>query len=268
MSKNNQQTTVPAEPTVVLGQDDPVNQLPASTPPTSEEPQTVSRTFTAEDIERAREQEKQKLYPQLSKMEEELERLRKEREERAAREAAAEEARRKEAEEAEARRKAELEEEMSAKDLLRQKEAEWQAKLEEERLERERAFALLQREQEFQALQEARQNIIAREQENIVPELLDLVQGNTVEELEQSAATLRERSARIFESVAQAAQQTRQNMPGTRITVPASGPLDNDPDYISNNPADIANMSMADYAKNRQKLLGSASTNRGQGLFG
>jgi DNA repair exonuclease SbcCD ATPase subunit len=228
----------------------------------------VGKTFTVEDIERAREQEKQKLYPQLSKMEEELDRLRKEREEREAREAAAEEARRKDAEEAETRRKAEMEEEMSAKDLLRQKEAEWQAQLDAERQERERAFALLQREQEFQSLQETRQAVLAREQDNIVPELLDLIQGNTAEELEQSAAVLRERSARIMESVAQAAQQTRQNMPGTRITAPASGPLDNDPDYVSSNPGDIANMSMADYAKNRQKLLGSASNNRGQGLFG
>lgn len=267
MSKNNATpTTVPAEPTVVIGQDDPVNQLPLTVP--AEETSPVGKTFTVEDIERAREQEKQKLYPQMTRMEEELSRLAKEREEREAREAAAEEARRKAAEEAVARQKAEQEEEMSAKDLLRQKEAEWQAQLDAERNERERAFALLQREQEFQALQEKRQAILAREQENIVPELLDLIQGNTPDELEQSAATLRERSARIFESVTQASQQARQQMPGTRITVPASGPLDNDPDYISNNPGDIANMSMADYAKNRQKLLGSASTNRGQGLFG
>lgn len=267
MSKNNaMQTAVSAEPTVVIGQDDPVNQLPLTIP--NEETSPMGKTFTVEDIERAREQEKQKLYPQLSRMEEEIARLSKEREERESREAIAEELRRKDADEADARRKAQQEEEMSAKDLLRQKEAEWQAQLDAERQERERAFALLHREQEFQALQETRQALIAREQDNIVPELLDLIQGNTPEELEQSAATLRERSARIFESVAQAAQQTRQQMPGTRITVPASGPLDNNPDYVSTNPGDIANMSMADYAKNRQKLLGSAGTNSGQGLFG
>jgi DNA repair exonuclease SbcCD ATPase subunit len=272
MSKNAQQSTtaVAGEPVVVLNgsEPDPVTQLPQSTPPLSEEPSAVSRTFTAEDLERARAQEKEKLYPRLSQMEEELERLRKEREERVAAEKAAEEARRKEAEEADARRKAEAEEEMSAKELLRQKEAEWQAQLEQERKDREAALALLQREQEYQALQEQRQQILAREQDNIVPELLDLISGNSAEELEASAAALRERSARIMESMAQATQQTRQNMPGTRITVPAAGPLDNDPDYVSNNPTDIQNMSMADYAKNRQKLLGSASTNRGQGLFG
>jgi hypothetical protein len=263
MSKNNVLTTENVEPQVAS---DPITQLPQAVPAPEASP--FGKSFSVEDIERAREQEKQKLYPQLSKMEDELSILRKERDERVSREASESEARRKEADLADERRKLAVEEEMSAKDLLRLKEAEWHEQLTAERTERERAFALLQREQEFQALQERRQTLLAREQDNIVPELLDLIQGNTVEELEASATTLRERSARIFESVAQAAQQTRQNMPGTRITAPTSGPLDNDPDYISNNPGDIANMSMADYAKNRQKLLGSAGNNRGQGLFG
>lgn len=246
---------VVSEPVVVLdGTPAPQVDAPA-------QENNVTRSFTAEDIARAREQEKQKLYGRLKDMETEVERLRREQEERMQREAA-------EAAEAEARRKALEEEELSAKELLAKKEAEWQAKLEEERQERERAFALLQREQEFQALQEQRAAILARESNNILPELLDLITGNTAEELEASASALRERSERVLASVAQASQQSRQTQVGTRVTVPASGPLDNDPDYVSNNPIDLQNMSMAEYAKNRQKLLGSASNNRGQGLFG
>jgi hypothetical protein len=105
------------------------------------------------------------------------------------------------------------------------------------------------------------------ERENIIPELVDLISGNSRDEIEQSIAGLKERSAKIFDSVAQVAQQSRKEMAGTRITSPASGPLDNDSDSRTYSPNDINNMSMADYAKNRAKLLGSGK-NSGQGLFG
>lgn len=224
--------------------------------------------FTAEDIAKARAQEKAKLYPQLEKVTEELAALKKEREERAAIEAEKAAKRAEREAQREAEKKAKAEEEMSVKELLKQKEQEFQAQLEKERLEREKAFALLEREREFQELQQYRQQRLEQERENIIPELIDLIQGNTRDEIEQSILGLKERSAKIFESVAQASQQTRKEMVGSRITAPASGPLDNDSVSNSYSPNDISNMSMADYAKNRAKLLGSGSNNRGQGLFG
>jgi chromosome segregation ATPase len=221
----------------------------------------------AEAIQKARAQEKAKLYPQVEKLQEELSLLRKEREERQALEA--ERAAKRQAREAErvAEAKAKAEEEMSFKKLLKTKEQEWQEKFEAERLERERAIALLDRERQFQELMQYRQQRLEQERENIVPELIDLISGNTQDEIERSIADLKERSAKIFESVAQVAQQSRKEMTGTRITVPANGPLDNDSDPLTFTPDNISNMSMADYAKNRSKLLGG-SNNRGQGLFG
>jgi hypothetical protein len=226
-----------------------------------------SKPFTAEDIAKARAQEKAKLYPQIDKMAEELAALRRREDERAALEAERS-AKRKERE---VQRLAELkkteEDELGFKELLQVKEQEFQQQLEAERLERQKAFAILDREREFNELQQYRQQRLEQERENIVPELIDLISGNNKDEVENSIADLTSRSQKIFDSVAQVAQQSRKEMVGTRITSPASGPLDNDSDSRSYSPNDINNMSMADYAKNRAKLLGN-SNNRGQGLFG
>jgi len=221
----------------------------------------------AEQIQKARAQEKAKLYPQLEKLQEELSILRKRDEERASVEAEREAARRERNAQREAEKKSKQEDEMSFKQLLKTKEDEWAQKLETERLERERAFALLQREQEYNELKDYRNSRLEQERENIVPELIDLISGNNKDEIENSIADLKTRSNKIFESVAAVSQQTRKEMVGTRITVPASGPLDNDSAQANLSPENISNMSMADYAKNRSKLLGNGN-NRGQGLFG
>lgn len=240
-----------------------VEQLSAPAPSPSE----VS-VYSAEDIAKAREQEKAKLYPQMEKMKEELARLARERDEQVAKEAErdarfADE----EAKQLAAKKEAE-ESELSFKDLLKKKEQEFTAQLEQERLERERAIALLEQERKFQELMNYRTSRIEQERDGIVPELVDLIEGNSPEEIEQSISTLKEKSARILESAQQAMQSARQQMAGPRITAPAAGPLDNDSSQQSFTPDSIRDMSLADYAKQRAKLLGNAASNRGQGLFG
>lgn len=244
-----------------------VTEVTATEQEASVEEVSMQNRFTAEDIAKARAQEKQKLYPQVEKLQEELSYLRKREEERAAKEAERNERRKQREAEKEAIIKAQQEEEMSFKELLKTKEQEWESKLEAERQEREKALALLQREREFQELQQYRQQRLEQERENIVPELIDLISGNSKDEIEQSISDLKTRSQKIFDSVAQVALQSRKEMAGTRITVPANGPLDNDSDSSMLTPDSISNMSMAEYAKNRSKLLGN-SNNRGQGLFG
>ena len=228
----------------------------------------VSSVYTADDIAKAREQEKAKLYPQMEKMKEELSSLKKAREEQAAKEAEREQRNAEELVRKEAQKKEEEESELSFKDLLKKKEQEFQAQLEAERLERERAFALLEQERKFQEVMNYRQQRVEQERDNIVPELIDLIDGNSADEVEQSIAMLKEKSARILSSAQQAMQSARQQMAGTRITNPAAGPLDNDSEQKSYSPDSIREMSLADYAKQRAKLLGTAASNRGQGLFG
>ena len=230
-------------------------------------PEEVS-VFTADDLAKAREQEKAKLYPQMEKMKEELAALKKKAEEDAARQAEKEAKRAaKEAEKAEKQKRQE-EEELSLKELLAKKEQEFQAQLENERLEREKAFAILERERQFTEIMQYRNSRLEQERDNIIPELIDLIEGDSKDAVEHSITTLKEKSARILESAQSALQSARQQMAGPRITAPASGPLDNDSEQRSYTPDSIRDMSLADYAKQRAKLLGSAATNRGQGLFG
>jgi hypothetical protein len=224
-------------------------------------PQQEYEVFTAEDIARVREQEKSKVYPQIDRLREELAELKREKEEREA-----EEARLRAEAEADAKRKAE--EEMEVRDLLAKKEEEFAAQLEAERLERERAFALLETEKRFQELQSYKTQRLDQERDNIIPELLDLVEGSSQEEIDRSIENLRDRSNRILESAQQAMQSARRDMAGSRVTAPASGPLDTDPDNRPYTPDDIRGMSMADYMKNRSRLLGESAASRGRGLFG
>lgn len=224
--------------------------------------------YSADDLAKARAQEKEKLYPTVEKLKEELATLKQQAAEREAEEAKRKEERKKREAEAAKKKKEEEEQELSAKELLAKKEQELMQMLEEERSEREKAFALLERERELQKMMQYRQQRMEQERDNIIPELIDLVQGNSEEEIESSISALKEKSSRIFESVAQASTQTRKDMVGARVTSPASGPLDNDSEQRTYSPDDISEMSLEDYAKNRARLLGDASNNSGQGLFG
>jgi DNA repair exonuclease SbcCD ATPase subunit len=221
----------------------------------------TDKAYTEEDLKRVREQEKSKLYPQIDSLKEELNILKKEREERLsqmeAEKAAAEE---------EARKKAESE--MDVRQLLEVKEQEWAQKLEAERTERERAFTLLERERQYAELTEYRNRRLEDERENIMPELVDLISGNTPEEIEQSITGLRERSSRILESAQSAMQSARKEMTGSRVTAPPSGPMDTNMDQQQFTAEQIAAMSVTEYAKYRGKLLGKSASDRGKGIFG
>jgi len=145
-------------------------------------------------------------------------------------------------------------------------EKEWAAKVEAERLERERAFALLEREREYAELSQYLNRRISEEQENIAPELIDMIAGNSVDEIEQSISKLKEKTSKLLEAMTQANQQVRREMTGTRATLPPT--LENNSDQQSYTPEQIASMSVADYAKNRSRLLGTAANDRNKGIFG
>ena len=216
--------------------------------------------YTGDDLAKAREQEKQKLYPQLDRLKVEVAALKREKEDKESAEAAL-----RAAKEAEAKKREE--EDMEVRDLLAKKEQEWSERLEQERLERERAIALLDQERLFSEMQSYRNSRIEAERDNIIPELVDLIHGNTQDEVEASIASLKERSQRILDSAQQAMTSARRDMVGTRTTVPASGPLDTDSERQFS-PDDIKSMSLSDYQKYRDRLLGGTASSRGRGLFG
>jgi hypothetical protein len=220
-----------------------------------------SKFYTEDDLAKVRGQEKEKLYPQIEKLKEELDSLKKEREAEALRKAE-EEAKKATLE------KETLEADMDVRQLLQKKQEEWQEQLERERQERERAFALLERERNFADLQSYRQNRLDQERESVIPELLDLVSGNTKEEIDASIDGLKDRSSRILDSAQAAMQNARKEMTGTRVTAPSAGPLETNSEQRSLTADEISAMPMNEYAKYRQRLLSPQAQGRSKGLFG
>ena len=248
-------------PSVVdAGVDAPVATNTLSATPNSET-QSTSKFYTEDDLARVRAQEKDKLYPQIDKLKSELEELKRQREEELAAQIAEKEAR-------DAAARAEAEAEMDVRELLKKKENEWTEQLERERQERERAFALLEREKAFAELQAFRQQKLEQERDYIIPELLDLVTGDSPEEVNASIESLKERSARILESAQQAMQSARKEMTGSRVTAPPTGPLDINSEQRNFTADEIAAMPMNEYAKYRQRLLSARAQGKTQGMFG
>jgi DNA repair exonuclease SbcCD ATPase subunit len=220
-----------------------------------------SKGYTEEDLAKVRSQEKDKLYPQIEKLKSELEEIKQTREaELAAKQAE------KEAQDAEERTR--LEADLDVRELLKKKETEWSEQLERERQERERAFALLEREKTFAEIQNFRQQRLEEEREAIIPELLDLVTGSTQDEINTSIEGLKDRSTRILESAQQAMQSARKEMTGSRVTAPPTGPLDINSEQRNFTADEISAMPMNEYAKYRQRLLSPKAQGKGSGLFG
>lgn len=255
--------------------------IPVATEAFNDEAQTVTgqkpqgRVFTEDEVEAIRKQEKDKLYKKIEdydtrakQLEEQLSVLAQERE--AARKEAEEKAKA-EADALRAREEAEL----SAKDLLLKKESEWkqhisdvekqwQEKLDVIEQQRQAQEAILQRERELQQLEQYRQQRIQEEQENIIPELLDMIAGNSMEEIESAINVLRDRSNAIMASIQQATQANPGRLRGAPVTAPPVGPMETQQEYQTLSAADIASMPMDQYIKNRERLLAATRNPRGR----
>ncbi|MEV6309976.1 hypothetical protein AB0M10_15425 [Streptomyces sp. NPDC051840] len=226
--------------------------------------------FTAADLERVRQEEKDKLYSRLTKVDErsvaleaELKTLREEREARQAQEAEA-----KRAEEDAAKSKAESE--MSAKRLLEERSTEWEQRFAQIEQEREQERATLAKESEYNQLRAYIQERAGAERDSIAPELVDLISGNSQEEVDASVEMLKAKTTQIFQSVQSAQEAARSQMRGVAPTgYTGNGPTDSESGTRQLSAEDIRNMPMAEFAKYRSQLLGAAS-NQGnnRGLFG
>jgi hypothetical protein len=172
--------------------------------------------------------------------------------------------------EEEIRRQREFEE-LSAKELLKRTEdefnvkiknvdAEWQNRFAQIEAERSAQSALLDKERQLREVETYRQRRVHESQDEIIPELIDLVAGNTPEEIEASVEILRQRSAAIIESIQQATQPSR--VKGVSVTSPSVGPMETQTEYQTLNAEDIRNMTMDQYVKMRDRLLSSRPKGR------
>lgn len=227
---------------------------PATTTPEGE--QRGLAPDVAALVEKARQEEKDKLYPRLQAMEEEVSLVRKQREE-----AEAEERKRQEEAEAEARRKAE--EEMDVRTLLTQKEQEWEKRFQESQAEIEQERAVFAMERQFQELQVYRSQAIAAAQEDLMPELVEDFIPTTLtskEAIDAAVDRCREKSLSIVQQMQQRTNEVRQQQQGVRPTgAPPVGPMENETSQRVLTGDDIKNMSIEEYAKNRDKILQQVS---------
>jgi len=243
--------------------DAPATTPTEAAPPPAEARTPNSRMFSQDEVEAIRRQEKDKLYDKINKLQEQVEIFNNEREEQ---KRLAEELAAKEAEERRQREEAE----MSAKDLLLKKEDEFQQRINTAQQEWEEKFnalqgeaeaqkALLDQERRFQELEAYKSRRMAEEQESIMPELADFVKGNSEEEIDSAISAVIARTSAIVENIQQAMPQ-RQNLRGVPATGSTPiGPLENTTEQQTFTSADIANMSMEQYAQIRDRLLAQAS---------
>lgn len=244
-------------------------QVPGTEPKT-DQPQT--RMFTEDQVQKIRKDEKDKVYGELTKAQQELQKFQAAEAERAKVEADA-----KAKADAEAKKKAEAE--MDAKQLLESREAEWNKKFEqsnkswEERFtkinaEREQERVLADKEREYHEFLAYRTDRLNAESQNIAPELIDLVSGNTPEELEASITRLKEKSEQIAQTVQQYAQQAKASQRGvSSASFPAVGPDTDNPGGKQYTAEEIAGMNYEQYAKFRHEH-GIGGSSSGKGLFG
>lgn len=246
-------------------------ETPIDTSTRREEP--TKKVFTEEEVAAIRKQEKDKLY---KKMEEESSRIKALEEQLSVfaneKEEMAKQVAEKAKMEQELLRQREAEE-LSAKELLLKRETEFNSRIQqieeeftsrltEVEQQRQAQEAILEKERQIQALESYRQRRMAEEQETIIPELRDLITGNSTEEIDYSVALLKERSSAIIQSIQQATQQSR--LRGAPVTAPPTGPLENQSEYQTLTAEQIRNMPMDQYAKMRDRLMTASRSQRGR----
>lgn len=210
-----------------------------------------SRFYTDEDLERVRREEKDKLYGRIQAMDEQLKSIAQEREE-------AEKARLAELEEQAMKARKEEEENMKTRDLLERKEQEWSERFSELESRYEQDRAVFERERRFNELEAYRQERVAQDSEYIIPELRDLIRGNSEEEIDASIEEMKARTAAIMGQMEASVSTQRQAMRGAAPTAPPVGPMEQMETYESITPDDIRSMDMETYKRYRASLLNAA----------
>jgi len=229
-------------------------------PPQQQDPQQPQqRMFTAEEVERFRQQEKDKLYGTIEEMKGQLASVLQTREEEQAE-------KQRLAEEAEAARQAKEESEMDLRALIEKRDQEWASRFEQAEARSAAERAIFEQERRLTELTEYRRDRIEQEQEYILPDLRDFVSGSSPEEIDASIEVLKQRSEIISSNFAAAAAQQQQPFRGGPMpSVPPVGPLEQLPSYEQLSPQAIAEMDMDTYKRHRPQLLQAASQQQRRG---
>ena len=180
-----------------------IGYVPTSTtqvfPTTSTNPPT--QYFTAEQLEAARQQEKDKLYGRLTEQGETISQFKSQLADLQADKEARDKVVADAAKAAEDAQRREQESRLSAEELIRAKEAELTAKQEQFSADMELKLATMEKEQAFLRLQAFIQRRVAEETSanTIIPELVEFIGGNNEDEVEASINKVKEKTANIVQ---------------------------------------------------------------------
>jgi len=214
--------------------------------------------FTAEDIERARQQEKDKLYGRIEEMGAQLQQVLSAREQE-------ESERKRLADEADAARREKEEQEMDLRALLEKRDKEWEDRFKETESKYAVDRAVFEQERRLAEVEQYRRQRVEQEQEEIIPALWDMVSGNSPEEIEQSIAYMKQRSEVIAQNFAAAAAASQQQVPfrgAAMPSVPPVGPLEQLPVNQQVTDQMVKDMPMDEYKRHRESLLRMTNPNR------
>lgn len=242
----------------------PVVPTPAPAPTatgTPIQPVTVDgqQYFTAEALEEARRQEREKLYGRLEEQGQQLQSVTSfVEEERQRREAAEREAQ----EAAERERQAGLTAEQRMLEMTQQ--------LQQQLLDSQQAMAtqaaVLEQERRLQAVESYRMRRLQEESDLIHPTFLDYVVGGTEDEIEQSIAAAKAKTDAIVQDMQGQQVAQLQSMRTVAPTgAPPVGPSDNASGQQTFTAEEIRQWDSATYAKNRGALLQAVSARAAAG---
>lgn len=236
----------------------------------------AGKLFTEEDMNRARQEERDKLYGKLSQtddrvkhMADEVAKLSMDRDAKAAEAAALKQA------EADAA-KAQRESEMDAKALISEREKEWDHKLSEMQNQWAAKEAAWGKEAEHARVANYTAQRISQLGDDIAPELLHFIKGNNEQEVEASIATaiattnaiVGKMQETIEQTLAAQQQQAIAQRPGVSPTgYTAAGPLDAQGGTQTYSAEDINNMTLDEYREKLRPRMGFGNS-QGKGMFG
>jgi DNA repair exonuclease SbcCD ATPase subunit len=223
-----------------------------------QEEQRPAYRWTDEDIANARREEKDKLYPTIQQLQDQMKTFQEREQERQAE-------LERQAQEAEEARRAKEESEMDLRQLLERRDQEHREALEAIQKRYEADRAVFEREQELAAVENYRIARLDQERENILPELRKFVQGSTPEEIDASIEQLKADTMSVFQNLAEAEGRMTpapfQQQRGAAPTAPPIGPLEQQQQYQSLTPEDIRTMDMETYKRHREGLLRASNPN-------
>jgi hypothetical protein len=204
------------------------------------------RFYSEEDVARMREE----TDGRLAEMQAQLQQLTTDREER---EAAAQAERDRLAQEARQASEAE----MDVRTLLETRDKEWNQRIEAIEEQRQRDQAIFEREREWNELQNYRRARIEQEEQLLLPDLRDLIQGNTVGEIDQAIEDMKQRTQTIAANFREAMTDARPLARGAALTGQPSmgGPMEQQPGVEQISIQDIKGMDNKTYGQYRDRLM-------------